>query len=159
MTDETNPEGPHIPWGIFKPGGGVEPLLAPTQVELDPTAPVTTGEFATTMEWLGLGVRDISRILDVNERTARSWVSGRREIPDWLGDLVDDWQEEQTNLIMVLARSVESTPERMLVYPTDEDLWEAYPELKPWPASWWRLTVAQAAVAAITFFPVYPGEA
>ena len=34
----------------------------------------------------------------------------------------------------------------VLIYRTDADMWAERPEIKPYPARWWRMVVARASV-------------
>lgn len=116
---------------------------------------LTTGQFNAVCTSLGLSHSDLARMLGVQDRTARAWFSGKEVIPPWLSDLVRDWRQETADLIQGVAEHVdkvsttltlEGEPAGVLeVFRTNHELWAMYPELRPWPARWWKIVAVAAS--------------
>lgn len=138
---------PHVP-----DVGGVQDLrVLPEPVDGE----MTSGQFTSLCASLGLSRADVARMLDVSDRTARAWFSGRDPIPPWLATLVRDWRKETSDLAVVLAGMIETVndgidqhedPDAVLeVYRTNHEFWSAYPEMRPWPARWWMMVCVRAS--------------
>ena len=58
---------------------------------------------------------------------------------------LDRWQIMTAQAVSELVGALSDTRDpAVLVYRTDEALWAARPELRPWPARWWRHVVMRA---------------
>lgn len=150
------PLDPHVP--TLEQIGAISELGDPGLEANGEPRPLTTGQFNSACTALGLSHADLARMLEVQDRTARAWFSGKEEIPPWLSALVRDWREETSYLATALAEKleadnstceVEGEPEGVLeVFRTNHEFWKAYPELRPWPARWWKIVAVQASMYA-----------
>lgn len=106
---------------------------------------MSAAEFRVATEWLGLRQRDVAAILEVNERTVRSWLSGRDLVPDGVRIRMEEIREYTDSVVGEVAAAVGDARDPVLVvYRTDDDLWAERPEFAPYPAGWWRMVVARA---------------
>lgn len=105
-------------------------------------------ELRTVTEYLGISQVELARILGVNDRTVRSWLNGRDPIPEGIQATVAGWIDVASGVVsdLVMERKGESGDGvALVVYRSDQDFWDAKPQLRPWPARWWRMVVARAA--------------
>jgi hypothetical protein len=108
---------------------------------------ISNAELRVWLEWLGLDSLAASRILNVRHDTVRRWLSGRELIPIRI-------EEELSTLEQLTAQSVEELIHALkdarevvvVIHRTDQEMWNARPDLKPYPARWWRMVVARATV-------------
>lgn len=120
---------------------------------------MSAAEFRVITEWLGLRQRDAAAILDVNERTVRSWLSGREKVPDGVRRQVERIEGFTAGAVGEVAATVRDARDPVVVvYRTDDDLWSARPEFAPYPASWWRMVVARAVHGFDGVAIVYSGD-
>lgn len=107
---------------------------------------MTAAEFRVITEWLGFRQRDMAAALDVSERTIRSWLVGAYPIPDAVRDAIKRIESSTAQAVRDLVTSLHETqPAAVYVHRTDEQLWAARPDLRAYPAGWWRMVVARAA--------------
>ena len=118
---------------------------------------MSAAEFRTITEFLGLSQVDIPAILGVNERTMRHWLSGRNLIPDRVRIRIEEIEAFTARAVGDVVDACMDIPDpTVLVYRTDEDMWAARPEFRPYPARWWRHVVAQAAIEVPALMIDYP---
>lgn len=120
----------------------------PTEDDLIPADErMAAAEFRTITEWLGLSQQDLALILDVYERTIRRWIAGRNLIPDRVRIRIEEIEAFTARAVSDVVDACMDIPDpTVLVYRTDEDMWAARPEFRPYPARWWRHVVARAAI-------------
>lgn len=107
--------------------------------------PMTAAELRVVTEWLGLRQRDIAAILDVHERTVRSWLAGRYTIPEGVREHIEQIETATGAAVGELVSALQDARDpAVLAYRTDGDLWAARPEARPYPAGWWRMVIARA---------------
>lgn len=108
---------------------------------------MSAAEFRTITEFLGLSQVDTPAILGVNERTMRHWLSGRNLIPDRMRIRIEKIEAFTARAVSDVVDACMDIPDpTVLVYRTDEDMWAARLEFRPYPARWWRHVVARAAI-------------
>lgn len=115
---------------------------------LVPADEVMTGaELRTVTDALGLAHVDLARMLEVHERTIRSWMTGRDQIPEWVRLTVEDWEARTTDEVENVVGMFRDRPgDPVLPVWTDNDeMWSVMPRLHPFPARWWRHVVYRAA--------------
>lgn len=112
----------------------------------DTDDPMTPAELRVVTEWLGLRQSDVATLLDVTERTVRHWLAGRYSIPDGVRLTIEQWEASTAQAVDdVVAALNDARDVSVAIYRTDEELWAARADTKPWPAGWWRMVVARAA--------------
>lgn len=117
---------------------------------------MTSGEFRSVIDYLGLGQLDAAALLGVSERTIRHWNSGRHPVPDGVREAIERGEAWTAQAVDELVDALkDARGPAVLVYRSDEAMWAARPELRPWPARWWRHVVMRARAkvpgVAITF--------
>lgn len=107
---------------------------------------IQPAELRTIREYLGLTSEALATILGVRHDTVRRWETGRYPIPIGVREEVEKVEATTAAHVGELVTSLNNmaTPSAV-VYGSDEELWEARPELRPLTARWWRHTVARAA--------------
>lgn len=102
-------------------------------------------ELRVILGWLGLRQRDASRLLGVHERTVRHWLAGATRIPAGVQQEIQTWSDVTDDMVCELTFRARSASGPIRSYRTDEAMWQARPEIRPWPSSWWDQVVARAA--------------
>ena len=111
---------------------------------------ITGAELRTRMDWLGLADRPMGALLGVRPDTVRRWITGKHPIPYRVGGELEALDQATGRVVGALVGALGGVRDPgVLVYRTDEDLWAAGVAPPPWPAAWWRMVVARAAVAAV----------
>lgn len=108
-------------------------------------APMTPAELMMATEAMGWSRTDTCRILDVADRTMRYWLAAPGRIPVGVRRELEaaEAQTDRAVADLVAALRVQESP-RVEVFRADEKLWAARPELRPWPARWWRVVAHRA---------------
>ena len=118
--------------------------------------PMPAGEFRSVIDYLGLTQDDTAALLDVSTRTVRHWIAGRYPVPDGVRDAIERGETRTAQAVDELVDTLKDARDpAVLVYRSDEAMWAARPELRPWPAKWWRHVAMRASAkvpgVAITF--------
>ncbi len=105
---------------------------------------MTSAEFKTCIENLGLSVPDIARIANVSERTIRYWCSGRYNVPEGVAELLNKIDVKLSDAFKrAIVMPSEPITIALLRYKTNEELWQMLPAWHPLPATthavllWW----------------------
>lgn len=105
--------------------------------------PMSAAEFRTITDWLGLRLADLAWLLDVQERTIRSWRTGRYPVPDGVRDQILDLDRTTNGFVARVIAELRDTPDPVVVvYASDADYWHEYPQAQL-PASWHRQAMAR----------------
>ena len=81
----------------------------------------------------------------MNERTVRSWLAGRYLIPEGVREQVEQIEAATGAAVGELVSALQDSRDpAVLAYRTDEEMWAARPESRPYPAGWWRMVIARA---------------
>lgn len=101
---------------------------------------MSAAEFRVITEWLGLRQRDAAAILDVNERTVRSWLSGREKVPDGVRCELESWEDAAAEAVGLLVAELLEAPGEPVLRVPRHDVGSA------WPARWHRHIAMRVAV-------------
>lgn len=103
-----------------------------------PDQSMSAAEFRAITDWLGLRLPDLSRLLDVQEKTIRSWRSGRYPVPDGVRDQILDLDRATTAFVDQTVAALRDDPDQVVVvYATNGDYWHDHPQAQL-PAGWHR---------------------
>ena len=106
---------------------------------------MTPGEFRSVIDYLGLGQMDAAAILGVTERTVRHWTTGKYAVPEGVREALERGEAFTATAVGELVTALNDARDpAVLVYRTDDAMWTARPEFRPWPARWWRHVVMRA---------------
>ena len=130
----------------------------PTEDDLIPADErMTAAEFRTITEWLGLSQQDLALILDVYERTIRRWIAGQNRVPGGIRERIEEIEAFTAQSVGDVVDACMDAPDpTVIVYRTDEEMWQARPAFRPYPARWWRHVVARAAIEVPALMIDYP---
>ena len=107
---------------------------------------MTQAEFRCVIEYLGLTQSDAAALLEVSPRTVRHWIEGKYVIPDGVREALERGEARTADAVGHLVAALNDAAHvGVIVYRSDADMWAARPEMKPWPARWWRHVVMRAA--------------
>lgn len=113
------------------------------------TTPMTGAELLTISEGLGLNLRDLATVLGVAERTVSRWYDEQVAVPDGVRADVARIEAITTGQVATAVDSLTYVTEPVVyVHRTSEQFLAARPELRPYPARWWRV-VAYRAVSQV----------
>lgn len=121
--------------------------------------PMPAGEFRSVIDYLGLTQDDTAALLDVSTRTVRHWIAGRYPVPDGVRDAIErgeTWTAQAVDELVDTLKDVRDPA--VLVYRSDEAMWAARPELRPWPAKWWRHVAMRASAKVPGVAIMFDGE-
>lgn len=106
---------------------------------------ITGAELRVWLDWLGLDARSAAADLGVRHDTVRRWVTGREPVPYRVGDELEAIDAATAAAVGELVAALQDARDPVvLIFRTDVDMWAARPELRPYPAGWWRMVVARA---------------
>ncbi|MDR1294907.1 MAG: helix-turn-helix domain-containing protein [Bifidobacteriaceae bacterium] len=117
-------------------------------------APLTRLGLMARREALGLNQSQLGRLLGVSQVTISTWEHGRRRgrgaIPPAIGGQLLELEaisDQLTALAVEAVMAADDGAEDLTLrsFLTDEDLWDAHPELEPVPAAVHRVAMAAAA--------------
>lgn len=100
-------------------------------------------ELRISLDSLGLTARDAAAIFGVREGRVTRWLANRDRIPLRISADVARMRATQDRWVAWI-RSQLCPESAIYIYRSDEELWAALPDTRPYPASWWRATVARA---------------
>lgn len=107
---------------------------------------MSAGELRTVIDALGLSQQDVARILDVQDRSVRRWLAGTHPIPDVARVMIEAAEQATAAGADEIASACMDVPDPVMVVPrTDDELWEQRPDMRPYPARWYRHMVYRAA--------------
>ncbi|MHA3724305.1 helix-turn-helix domain-containing protein [Leucobacter sp. HY1910] len=113
---------------------------------LTDTDRMTSAEFQTVREYLGLTLDAIAGILGVRPDTVRRWESGRDTIPYRVREEIEAIEAATATAVGDLVSALNDARDpAVMVYRTDAQMWEARPDTAHLTARWWRHVVARAA--------------
>lgn len=107
---------------------------------------MTSGEFQTIREYLGLTTKSIAGMLGTRDDTIRRWESGRDLIPERVREEVEAIEAETAEAVTALIAALNDARDPVVaVYRTDAEMHAARPGTTHLTARWWRHVVARAA--------------
>lgn len=108
--------------------------------------PMSPAEFLVITEHLGLRQSDVARILGIEERSVRRWIAGERRVPQFAVTKLEEIEAATAAGIGEYVTALNDAADvGVVVYRTDEDMWNERPDLKPYPARWHRALLARVA--------------
>ena len=117
------------------------------QTDSATTDRLSGAELRVWLDWLGLDGAEAAKVLGVRHDTVRRWVTEREPIPVRIGDELQAIEEATALAVGSLVDALKDMRDPgVLIYRTDADMWAERPEIKPYPARWWRMVVARASV-------------
>ncbi|MGC4174363.1 hypothetical protein [Demequina sp.] len=112
-----------------------------------PPARMSRLELLSTREYLGLTHAAFAKVLEVNERTVRSWEGGREPIPERIRAAVGRARAYTDRTVDDLVDMCEHRGERLLVVYRDDGAFSGALPLhahRGFTARWWRQVSARA---------------
>ena len=107
---------------------------------------MSAAELRVVIEYLGIDQRLLAAIMGVDERTVRRWIAGTTPIPDGARLEVEAIEAATARAVGELVSALRDAADvGVIVHRTDQEMWAERPELRPYPARWWRMVVARAA--------------
>lgn len=107
--------------------------------------PMSGAELLTVSEGLGLNRRDLATVLGVAERTVSRWFDEQVPVPDGVRLDVEAIEAATDEQVRRIVGATEGAPAVVEVYRKDPALWAERPDLRPYPARWWRVVAYRAA--------------
>lgn len=112
---------------------------------------LTGAEFAALAALMGLNARKLGDVYDVQERTARRWITGKNYVPASLDPDPRGWVDAYQVMVGEVGAAPAPVGGVHVVYGTDRALWDAHPD-------WWPLTATAHAAHVATIVDWAAGE-
>ena len=109
-------------------------------------------ELRARREALGLSQSELATLLGVKQNTWSQWETGKRGVPDGVGEELARLEEVVEDLVDHLDSALDARVVTLVTYATDADLWEAQPHMLGIPSVLHR--VASARCRALASGPV-----
>lgn len=107
---------------------------------------MTGAELLTVSEGLGLNRRDLAGVLGVAERTVSRWLDEQVPIPDGVRVQVEGIEAlTAENVCRVVDALRDASDVGIYVHRTSEQMWAERPDMRPYPARWWRVVAYRAS--------------